>query len=68
VIPDLRRSGALANRVAWSAIVSNGALESKGMVGFKRWLTPEQIESIRAYIALKAKIAADIEKEHVQGF
>jgi hypothetical protein len=38
------------------------------MVGFKRWLTSEQIESIRAYIALKAKIAADIEKEHVQGF
>ena len=68
VIPDLRRSGALANRAAWSAIVGNGALESKGMVGFKRWLTVEQIESIRAYIALKAKIAADIEKEHVQGF
>ena len=62
VLPDLRRSGALADRMAWSTIVSNGALESKGMVGFKRWLSAEQIESIRAYVALKAKIAADTQK------
>jgi mono/diheme cytochrome c family protein len=59
VLPDLRRSGALADHAAWSAIVNDGALESQGMVGFKRWLTPVQIEDIRAYIALKAKIAAD---------
>jgi quinohemoprotein ethanol dehydrogenase len=59
VLPDLRRSGALADRAAWSAIVNDGALESQGMVGFKRWLKPEQIEDIRAYVALKAKIAAD---------
>ena len=61
VLPDLRRSGALADRVAWGAIVNDGALESKGMVSFKRWLKPEQVEDIRAYVALKAKIAADHE-------
>ncbi len=59
VLPDLRRSGSLGDQAAWSAIVNDGALESRGMVGFKRWLSPEQIEDIRAYVALKAKIAAD---------
>jgi quinohemoprotein ethanol dehydrogenase len=59
VVPDLRRSGALANKAAWDAIVNDGALESKGMVGFKPWLTPAEIEDIRAFIALKAKIAAE---------
>ena len=59
VLPDLRRSGALADRAAWSAIVHDGVLESQGMVSFKAYLTPAQIEDIRAYVALKAKIAAD---------
>jgi quinohemoprotein ethanol dehydrogenase len=59
VLPDLRRSPALADRAAWSAIVNDGALESQGMVSFKRWLSPAQIEDIRAYVALKATIAAD---------
>jgi quinohemoprotein ethanol dehydrogenase len=58
VLPDLRRSGALSDRTVWRSIVSDGALESAGMVSFKRWLTPEQIEDIRAYVGLKAKIAA----------
>ncbi len=58
VIPDLRRSGALSHRDAWRAIVEDGALESRGMISFSRWLSPEQVEDIRAYIALKAKIAA----------
>jgi quinohemoprotein ethanol dehydrogenase len=58
VLPDLRRSAALSNRAAWNAILMDGALESAGMVSFKRWLTPEQIEDIRAYVAFKAKLAA----------
>jgi quinohemoprotein ethanol dehydrogenase len=61
VVPDIRRSGALGSREAWNAIVHGGALESRGMVGFSRWLSPAQVENIRAYIALKAKIAADQE-------
>jgi quinohemoprotein ethanol dehydrogenase len=59
VLPDLRRSPALSDRTAWVAIVNDGTLESQGMVSFRRWLSPEQIESIRAYVALKATIAAD---------
>ena len=59
VIPDVRRSGALGSRDAWRAIVHDGALESRGMIGFARWLSAEQVEEVRAYIALKAKIAAD---------
>jgi quinohemoprotein ethanol dehydrogenase len=59
VLPDLRRSGALSDRTAWRSIVRDGALESAGMIGFARWLSPDQVENIRAYIVLKAKIAAD---------
>ena len=59
VLPDLRRSGALADRAAWNAIVHDGVLESHGMVSFKAYLNSAQIEDIRAYVALKAKIAAD---------
>lgn len=58
VLPDLRRSGALSNHDLWQRIVGEGALESAGMVSFKRWLTPDQIEDIRAYVALKATIAS----------
>ena len=58
VLPDLRRSNALPNRTLWHSIVSDGALESAGMVSFKRWLTADQIEDVRAYVALKAKIAS----------
>jgi PQQ-dependent dehydrogenase (methanol/ethanol family) len=58
VLPDLRRSAAIANRPLWHSIVGDGALESAGMVSFKRWLTAEQIEDIRAFVVLKANIAA----------
>ena len=37
----------------------DGALEPLGMISFRKWYSPEQMESVRAYVALKAKIAAD---------
>jgi quinohemoprotein ethanol dehydrogenase len=58
VLPDLRRSRALSDHNAWRTIVYDGALESAGMVSFKRWLTVDEIEDIRAYVGMKAKIAA----------
>jgi quinohemoprotein ethanol dehydrogenase len=58
VLPDLRRSGALGDAAAWHAILIDGALEQQGMVSFAKWLTPAQIEDVRAYVALKAKIVA----------
>jgi quinohemoprotein ethanol dehydrogenase len=58
VVPDLRRSRALSDRNAWRSIVYDGALEPAGMVSFKHWLTVDEIEDIRAYVGLKANIAA----------
>jgi mono/diheme cytochrome c family protein len=58
VLPDLRRSAALSDPAVWRTILIDGALEPSGMVSFKRWLTPAQVEDIRAYVALKAQIAA----------
>lgn len=58
VLPDLRRSAALADAAAWRSIVIDGMLEDAGMVSFKRWLKPEEAEDIRAYVSRKAEIAA----------
>jgi GrpB-like predicted nucleotidyltransferase (UPF0157 family) len=58
VLPDLRRSAALSDSALWKAILIDGALEPAGMASFRDWLKPDQAEEIRAYIALKAKIAA----------
>ncbi len=57
VLPDLRRSAALSDRELWKAIVIDGALEPRGMASFRQWLSPEQAEDIRAYVALKSSIA-----------
>ena len=59
VTPDLRRSAALSDAATWRAITIDGALEPLGMISFRKWYSPEQMESVRAYVALKAKIAAD---------
>ena len=58
VLPDLRRSAALSDPALWRSIVLDGALESAGMRGLKQWVSPEQAESVRAYVSLKAKILA----------
>ena len=62
VLPDLRRSAALSNRSLWHAILIDGALEPAGMASFGKWLTADQAEAIRAYVALKARIAAQQSK------
>ncbi|NIJ38408.1 quinohemoprotein ethanol dehydrogenase [Sphingopyxis panaciterrae] len=54
--PDLRRSGALADAAVWKSIVIDGALKDNGMVSFARWVTPEQAESIRAYVGEQARL------------
>lgn len=55
VLPDLRRSGALAERELWRDVVIDGALKDRGMVSFARWLTPAQAETIRAYVGEHAR-------------
>jgi len=54
--PDLRRSGALADAAVWKSIVIDGALKDNGMVSFARWITPEQAETIRAYMGEQARL------------
>ncbi len=61
VLPDLRRSSALTDAATWKAITIDGALEPLGMISFRKWYSPEQMESVRAYVAHKARIAADYE-------
>ena len=55
VIPDLRRSSALANKQLWTAIVEGGALTSKGMIGWTKFLPPGGAEAVRAYVATETR-------------
>ena len=61
VLPDLRRSTALADAALWRSILLDGLLASRGMVSFAEWLKPSEVEDIRAYVALKARIAGQQE-------
>ncbi len=59
VLPDLRRSGALTDAGTWRAILIDGALASRGMVSFSRYMTPAEADAIRGYVSAQAeKIAA----------
>jgi quinohemoprotein ethanol dehydrogenase len=55
VLPDLRRSPALADKDTWHGVVLKGALEDQGMVSFAKWLSPEDVDAIRAYVAKQAR-------------
>ncbi len=54
VLPDLRRSPALAEPELWRAIVADGAFEAKGMVGFGDKLDAAEVEVLRGYVAQQA--------------
>jgi quinohemoprotein ethanol dehydrogenase len=49
-VPDLRVSPTIADAMTFKAIVHDGAMKAGGMAAFSSVLTPEQVESIRAYI------------------
>jgi len=57
-VPDLRFSTAIADRAAFKAIVLDGTLAAKGMVGFSAMLKPEDAEAIRAYLVNQSKASA----------
>jgi hypothetical protein len=57
VLSDLRFSRALASAEAWRAIVLDGALKAKGMVGFSTTLRVSEAEAVRHYIAGRASQA-----------
>jgi alcohol dehydrogenase (cytochrome c)/quinohemoprotein ethanol dehydrogenase len=54
VLPDLRRSPLLDSAKGWVTVVHDGALQSRGMVGFADVLSPERIDSIRTYVIKRA--------------
>jgi quinohemoprotein ethanol dehydrogenase len=55
IIPDLRRSVALTSAALWKNIVIDGALEPNGMIGWSEFLSPEEAETIRAYVGAQAR-------------
>jgi len=55
VLPDLRTSAAVADARTWRAIVLDGALEARGMVGFASRLDQRQAEILRGYVASEAR-------------
>ena len=54
VLPDVRRSAALADSAAWLQIV-HGGRETLGMPNFSQWITAQEAEAIRAYVAQEAR-------------
>ena len=59
VLPDLRRSPVLANQQLWQDVVHDGALKQNGMVGFSKWLSRDDVEAVRAYVAGRSQVLAD---------
>ncbi len=59
VLPDLRRSGWLAERDLWSQVLIDGALKDQGMISFAKWFSPEDAEAVRAYVAAQANVLAE---------
>ena len=51
-MPDLRYSATLASADAWKAIVLDGTLSKNGMISFARHLKAEDVETLRADLAL----------------
>lgn len=60
VVPDLRYSDMSLTTESWQAIVSDGSLKSKGMVGFAKELSLTEIESIRHYIIDRNRYAKEV--------
>jgi quinohemoprotein ethanol dehydrogenase len=68
VLPDLRKSGTIADGATFKSIVYDGVLAKSGMASFKPVLTPEEVESIRAYLISRANFAkANDDKYRVSG-
>ncbi len=55
VAPDLRRAGSLKSAAMWKAIVIDGALKERGMIGFADYLSEQDAEDLRAYVADRAR-------------
>lgn len=63
VVPDLRRSGVLASAEVWNSVVIGGLLKDRGMVSFDKYLSNQDAEGLRAYVADRAKLLQQREAE-----
>ncbi len=54
LLPDLRHSAMNTDPAAWQTVVHDGALVDNGMIGWAKYMTKEQIESIRHYVIKRA--------------
>lgn len=54
VLPDLRYSPALADSSLWKSITYDGSLKDRGMISFAAELSPDQLETVRAYVVRRA--------------
>jgi PQQ-dependent dehydrogenase (methanol/ethanol family) len=61
VLPDLRRSSRLQSADAWRRVVVEGDLAARGMPRFGRYVSAEDAELIRAYVAKQAAGLYDAE-------
>lgn len=57
VLPDLRKSGSIADAATWKSVVIDGVLKGNGMVSFASVLTPQEAEQMRAYVISRAYYA-----------
>jgi mono/diheme cytochrome c family protein len=57
LFPDLRYSRMINSREAFHSVVIGGVLTPRGMVSFRKDLSDEDAESVRAYIAQRARAA-----------
>jgi PQQ-dependent dehydrogenase (methanol/ethanol family) len=59
VNPNLMRSPTATDSATWRSVVIDGILKDNGMISFAPYLTPEQAETVRAYVLSEARKAAE---------
>ena len=57
VLPDLRKSGVIADAATFKQVVIDGMLKERGMISFASVLKPEEAEQVRAYIISRSHYA-----------
>ena len=63
VLPDLRKSGVIADAATFKQVVIAGILKERGMVSFASVLSPAEAEQVRAYIISRGHYAKTNEAE-----
>ena len=54
-LPDLRKSQMLLSAESFKSVMLDGALASRGMASFSRFLNAKEVEDLRAYILTESK-------------